>query len=103
MNRVGLVMDMSHSAERSTLEAIEISERPIVISHANPSFFHPALRILLSPTCDSSRSLRLALLRLWLTTRNSMRSWLTLRCCVVPALKLKPYSKPCTMSRPLTP
>lgn len=44
MNRVGLVVDMSHSAERSTLEAIEISERPIVISHANPSFFHPALR-----------------------------------------------------------
>jgi membrane dipeptidase len=29
MNRVGLVIDMSHSAERSTLEAIEISERPI--------------------------------------------------------------------------
>ena len=44
MNRVGLVVDMSHSAERSTLEAIEISSRPIVISHANPSSFHPALR-----------------------------------------------------------
>jgi len=44
MNRVGLVVDMSHSAERSTLDAIEISERPIVISHANPSFWHPALR-----------------------------------------------------------
>ena len=44
MNRVGLVIDMSHSAERSTLEAIEISERPIAISHANPASFHPALR-----------------------------------------------------------
>lgn len=44
MNRVGLVIDMSHSAERSTLEAIELSERPIAITHANPSFFHPALR-----------------------------------------------------------
>jgi len=44
MNRVGLVVDMSHSAERSTLEAIEISERPIVITHANPAFWHPALR-----------------------------------------------------------
>ena len=44
MNRVGLVVDMSHSAERSTLEAIEISSRPIVISHANPAFWHPALR-----------------------------------------------------------
>ena len=44
MNRVGMLIDMSHSAERSTLEAIELSERPITISHANPSFFHSALR-----------------------------------------------------------
>ena len=44
MNRVGLVVDMSHSAEKSTLEAIEISERPIAITHANPMFWHPALR-----------------------------------------------------------
>jgi len=44
MNRVGLVIDMSHSAERSTLEACEISERPVVVSHANPASWHPALR-----------------------------------------------------------
>ena len=44
MNRVGLAVDMSHSAERSTLEAMEISERPIAITHANPAFWHPALR-----------------------------------------------------------
>ncbi len=44
MNRVGMVIDMSHSAEKSTLEAIEISERPIVISHANPLFWHDSLR-----------------------------------------------------------
>jgi microsomal dipeptidase-like Zn-dependent dipeptidase len=44
MNRVGLVVDMSHSAERSTLEAIEYSARPTVISHANPSFWYPARR-----------------------------------------------------------
>ena len=44
MNRVGMVIDMSHSAERSTLEAIELSQRPIAITHANPSFFHDALR-----------------------------------------------------------
>ncbi len=44
MNRVGMVIDMSHSAERSTLEAIEISERPIAITHANPAFWHAALR-----------------------------------------------------------
>ncbi|MCS4533242.1 dipeptidase [Neisseria montereyensis] len=44
MNRVGMIIDMSHSAEKSTLEAIEISERPICISHANPLFAHKALR-----------------------------------------------------------
>ncbi|KMK67941.1 membrane dipeptidase [Puniceibacterium sp. IMCC21224] len=44
MNRVGLVIDMSHSAERSTLEAIEHSTRPVAITHANPDWWHPALR-----------------------------------------------------------
>jgi len=44
MNRVGMIVDMSHSAEFSTLEAIEISQRPIVVSHANPLFWHKGLR-----------------------------------------------------------
>ncbi|KAB7613997.1 membrane dipeptidase [Amylibacter sp. SFDW26] len=44
MNRVGLVVDMSHSADRSTFEAMGISNRPIAITHANPSSWHPALR-----------------------------------------------------------
>jgi membrane dipeptidase len=44
MNRVGMVIDMSHSADRSTLEAIEHSTRPIAITHANPDWWHPALR-----------------------------------------------------------
>ena len=44
MNRLGLVIDMSHSGDRSTLDAIEVSERPVVVSHANPKFWQPALR-----------------------------------------------------------
>ncbi len=44
MNRVGLVVDMSHSADRSTLEAIDHSSRPIAITHANPAWWHPARR-----------------------------------------------------------
>ena len=44
MNRVGVVIDMSHSAEKSTIDAIELSEKPIAITHANPSFWHPAKR-----------------------------------------------------------
>tara|TARA_A100000164_G_scaffold372904_1_gene402958 strand:+ start:195 stop:1160 length:966 start_codon:yes stop_codon:yes gene_type:complete len=44
MNRVGIVVDMSHSAEKSTLDAIEISAKPIAITHANPNFWHAAKR-----------------------------------------------------------
>ena len=44
MNRLGMIIDMSHSGERSTLQAIQTSERPIAISHANPYEWHPAQR-----------------------------------------------------------
>ena len=44
MNRVGIVIDMSHSAEKSTFDAIELSQKPIAITHANPSFWHAAKR-----------------------------------------------------------
>ena len=44
MNRVGIVIDMSHSAEKSTLDAIELSQKPIAITHANPSFWYKAKR-----------------------------------------------------------
>ena len=44
MNRIGVVIDMSHSAEKSTFDAIELSDKPIAITHANPSFWHAAKR-----------------------------------------------------------
>ena len=44
MDRLGMVIDMSHSGERSTLEAIEASSGGIAITHANPYSWHPALR-----------------------------------------------------------
>ena len=44
MNRLGIVIDMSHSGEKSTLDAIEISDKPIAITHANPNFWYKALR-----------------------------------------------------------
>src|SRR5262249_56494109 len=39
MNRVGMVVDLSHTAETTTLETIAFSQRPVCISHANPNFF----------------------------------------------------------------
>lgn len=44
MNRVGMIVDLSHSGARTTLEAIDMSQRPIAITHANPASWHPALR-----------------------------------------------------------
>lgn len=44
MNRLGMVVDMSHSGEKSTLRAAELSARPIAVTHANPAFWHPARR-----------------------------------------------------------
>ncbi len=65
MNRVGIVIDMSHSAEKSTLDAIELSEKPIAITHANPFFWHSAKRnksdTLLKNLSDSGGMLGLSL------------------------------------------
>lgn len=44
MNRLGIVIDMSHSGEKSTLQAAEFSARPIAVTHANPAFWRPARR-----------------------------------------------------------
>lgn len=44
MNRLGMVIDMSHSGELSTLQAVGLSRRPIAITHANPSFWRDCPR-----------------------------------------------------------
>ncbi len=40
MNRLGIVIDMSHAGKKSTIDAIETSKKPIAITHANPLFWH---------------------------------------------------------------
>jgi len=44
MNRVGMIADLSHSGEKTTLDAIAQSRRPVCISHADPNFFHENVR-----------------------------------------------------------
>ena len=65
MNRVGVVVDMSHSAEKSTFDAINLSSKPIAITHANPSFWFAAKRNkskeLLKALADSGGMLGLSL------------------------------------------
>lgn len=35
MNRTGILVDCSHVGDRTTLDAIEVSDRPIAVTHAN--------------------------------------------------------------------
>jgi len=44
MNRVGMIADLSHSGEKTSLDAIAHSRRPVCISHADPLFFHENVR-----------------------------------------------------------
>ncbi|SVC33170.1 uncharacterized protein METZ01_LOCUS286024, partial [marine metagenome] len=39
MNTVGMLIDISHCNERTGFDAVECSERPIAITHGNPSEF----------------------------------------------------------------
>jgi microsomal dipeptidase-like Zn-dependent dipeptidase len=36
MNRLGILIDLSHCGEQTTLDAIEMSAKPVAITHANP-------------------------------------------------------------------
>ena len=44
MNRVGMMVDGSHSGHRTTLHAMEVSSAPFVFSHANAHALHPHYR-----------------------------------------------------------
>jgi len=39
MNRLGILIDVSHCGERSSFDAIEHSARPIAVTHSNPAEF----------------------------------------------------------------
>ncbi|MGD8360769.1 MAG: membrane dipeptidase [Gemmatimonadota bacterium] len=40
-NRVGILLDLSHTGRRSTLEILDLSAHPCVFSHSNPSAIIP--------------------------------------------------------------
>jgi membrane dipeptidase len=44
MNRIGIAVDVSHCGERTTLDAIDASATPVVITHANPASQCPSRR-----------------------------------------------------------
>ncbi|MDR7420619.1 MAG: dipeptidase [Armatimonadota bacterium] len=44
MNHVGILVDLSHGGRRTTMEAIEVSEKPCVFTHSNPYNLVPVPR-----------------------------------------------------------
>ena len=44
LNRVGVIVDGSHAGRRTTLDAMELGERPFVFSHSNPVGVRPHYR-----------------------------------------------------------
>jgi len=44
MNRLGILIDLSHVGDRTTLEAIEHSEQPVAFTHANARAYYDHVR-----------------------------------------------------------
>lgn len=44
MQRVGMAVDLSHTGERTSLDALEIATRPCLFSHSNAAALHPSFR-----------------------------------------------------------
>ena len=44
MNRTGVLIDLSHVGDRTTLDAVKHSQKPVAITHANPDSLFPHKR-----------------------------------------------------------
>jgi len=44
MNRLGIVVDLSHMGYKATMEAMEVSKKPVIFSHSNPLTVHQHAR-----------------------------------------------------------
>jgi len=52
MNRVGMVVDLSHTAERTSLDAVRASRKPVLITHSN------CRALVAHPRCKSDTVIR---------------------------------------------
>ncbi|MEM7113787.1 MAG: membrane dipeptidase [Chloroflexota bacterium] len=44
MNRLGMLVDLSHVGEQTSLDAVEHSLQPVAVTHSNPKFLHDIVR-----------------------------------------------------------
>lgn len=55
MNGIGMAVDLSHCGERTTLDAIEASSKPVLITHSNCRALAPSV-----PRCKSDQAIQAA-------------------------------------------
>jgi membrane dipeptidase len=53
MNKVGMAVDISHSGDRTTLDAFEVSTRPVLITHSNCRALAPG-----HPRCKTDEAIK---------------------------------------------
>ena len=53
MNEVGMAVDVSHSGDRTTLDACEVSRRPVLYTHSNARALNPG-----HPRCKTDEAIR---------------------------------------------
>ncbi|HLW76561.1 MAG TPA: membrane dipeptidase [Bryobacteraceae bacterium] len=53
MNRVGMAIDVSHCADRTTLDAIAASKKPVLVTHSNCRALVPS-----SPRCKTDEAIK---------------------------------------------
>ena len=53
MNKVGMAVDVSHSGDRTTLDAFEISKKPVLITHSNCRALNPN-----HPRCKTDEAIK---------------------------------------------
>ena len=53
MNGVGMAVDVSHSGDRTTLDACEVSSRPVLFTHSNARALNPG-----HPRCKTDEAIR---------------------------------------------
>jgi len=74
MNRLGIMVDVSHSGERTTLEAIALSTRPPAVTHAGCQALYPSLRnksdAVIRALADKGGYFGVYNMTLWMTARG---------------------------------
>ena len=53
MNEIGMAVDVSHSGDRTTLDACELSTRPVLFTHSNARPLNPG-----NPRCKTNMAIR---------------------------------------------